>query len=142
VVVWQQVLRRIFGPKWDEVTGEWSKLHSEERHNMYSSPNIIKWIMSWQMRRAGHVPHMWDERKAYRVLMGKPTPCPSHHVWFDHPNNIWWRVQIMELLTVQFLQAPAISSLLSPNDIPSYPFSDILNLCSFLYVTKQVSHPY
>jgi hypothetical protein len=50
-----RVLRRIFGPKRDEVTGEWRKLHNEELHNLYSSPDIIRQIKSRQMRWAGHV---------------------------------------------------------------------------------------
>jgi hypothetical protein len=62
-----RVLRRIFGPKRDEVMGEWRKLHSEELHNLYSSPDIIR-----RMRWAGHVARMGEERKVYKVLVGKP----------------------------------------------------------------------
>jgi hypothetical protein len=54
-----RVLRRIFGPKRDEVTGEWRKLHNEELHDLYSSPNIIRIIKSRRMRWAGHVARMW-----------------------------------------------------------------------------------
>jgi hypothetical protein len=53
-----RVLRRIFGPKRDEVTGHWRKLHNEERHNLYSSPNIIRMMKSKRMRWAGHVARM------------------------------------------------------------------------------------
>jgi hypothetical protein len=67
-----RVLRRILGPKRDEVTGEWRKLHKEELHSLYSSPNIIKQIKSRRMRWAGHVSRMGEERNMYRVLMGKP----------------------------------------------------------------------
>jgi hypothetical protein len=67
-----RVLRRIFGPKRDEVTGEWRKLHSEELHILYSSPNIIRQIKSRRMRWAGHVVRIGEERKLYRVLMRKP----------------------------------------------------------------------
>jgi hypothetical protein len=67
-----RVLRRIFGPKRDEVTGEWRKLHSEELHNLYSSPNIIRQMKSRRMSWAGHVARMGEERNVYRVLMGKP----------------------------------------------------------------------
>jgi hypothetical protein len=67
-----RVLRRIFGPKRDEVTGEWRKLHSEELHNLYSSPDIIRQTISRQMKWAGHVAHMGEERKVYKVLVGKP----------------------------------------------------------------------
>jgi hypothetical protein len=66
------VLRGIFGPKSDEVTGEWRKLHNEELHNLYSSSNIIRQVNSRRMRWAGHVAHMGEERKLYKVLVGKP----------------------------------------------------------------------
>jgi hypothetical protein len=56
-----RVLRRIFGPKRDEVTGEWRKLHIEELHILYSSTNIIRQIKSRRMRWAGHVAHMGEE---------------------------------------------------------------------------------
>jgi hypothetical protein len=52
------VLRRIFGPKRDEVTGGWIKMHNEELHNLYSSPNVIRMIKSRRMRLAGHVARM------------------------------------------------------------------------------------
>jgi hypothetical protein len=55
------VLRRIFGPKRDEVTGEWKKLHSEELHILYCSPNIIRQIKSRRMRLVGHVARMGEE---------------------------------------------------------------------------------
>jgi hypothetical protein len=56
-------LRRILGPKRDEVTGDWRKLHSEELHNLYSSPNIIRMIKSRRMRWAGHVARMGGEEE-------------------------------------------------------------------------------
>jgi glucose/arabinose dehydrogenase len=64
-----RVLRGIVGPKRDEVTGEWRKLHSGELHNLYSSPDIIRQIKSRRMRWVGHVVHMGKERKLY-VLVG------------------------------------------------------------------------
>jgi hypothetical protein len=67
-----RVLRRIFGPKRDEVTGEWRKLHSEELHNLYSSPDIIRQVKSRRMRWARHVARMGEERNVYKVLVGKP----------------------------------------------------------------------
>jgi hypothetical protein len=57
-----RVLRRIFGPKRDEETGGWRKLHNEELHNLYSSPSIIRIIKSRRMRWAGHV-HEWGEKR-------------------------------------------------------------------------------
>jgi hypothetical protein len=62
------VLRRMFGPKRDEVTGEWRKLHSEELHDMYSSPSIIRIIKARRMRWAGHVTRMGEKRNAYRLF--------------------------------------------------------------------------
>jgi hypothetical protein len=67
-----RVLRRIFGPKRDGVTGRWRKLHNEELHNLYSSPSIIKIIKSRRMRWVGHVAPMGEKRKVYRLLVGKP----------------------------------------------------------------------
>ena len=61
------VLRRIFGPRMDEVTGEWRILHNEELNELYTSPNIEGWIKSRILRWAGHVTHMGEERGMYRV---------------------------------------------------------------------------
>jgi len=66
------VLRRIFGPRRDEITGEWRRLHNEELNDLYTSPNIVRVIKSTRMRWAGHVAHMDEERGVYRVLVGKP----------------------------------------------------------------------
>jgi len=67
------VLRRIFGPRRDEVTAEWRRLHNEELNDLYSSPNIVRVIKSRRMRWAGHVACMGEERVVYRVLVGKPA---------------------------------------------------------------------
>jgi hypothetical protein len=67
-----RVLRRIFGPKRDEVTGGWKKLHNEEFHNLYSSPCIIGMIKSRRLRFGGHVVRMDEKRNAFRILIGKP----------------------------------------------------------------------
>ena len=67
-----RVLRRIFGPKRDEVTGEWRKLHNEELNDLYSSPDVIQVIKSRRIKWAGHVAHMGEGSGAYRVLVGKP----------------------------------------------------------------------
>jgi hypothetical protein len=80
-----RVLRRIFGPKRDEVTGEWRKLHNEELHILFSSPNIIRQIKSKRMRLAGHVARIGEERNVHRVLMGKPEGKRPH----GRPRRKW-----------------------------------------------------
>jgi hypothetical protein len=67
-----RVLRRIFGPTRDELTGEWRKLHSGELCNLYSSSDIIRQIKSRKMSSAGHVARRGEVRNMYRVLVGKP----------------------------------------------------------------------
>jgi hypothetical protein len=67
-----RVLRRIFGRKRGDVMGEWGKLHNEELHNLNSTPDIIRQVMSRRMRSVGHVARMGEERKLYKVLVGKP----------------------------------------------------------------------
>ena len=62
-----KVLRRILGPRRDEVTGDWKRLHNEEINDLYSSPNIVRVIKSRRMRWAGHVGRMGEERWVYRV---------------------------------------------------------------------------
>jgi hypothetical protein len=85
-----RVLRRMFGPKKDEVTGEWIKLHNKELHDLYFSPSIIRIIKSRRMRWAGHVARMGVKRNAYRLLEGKPEgkrPLERpRRRWVD---NIW-----------------------------------------------------
>jgi hypothetical protein len=66
------VLRRIFGPKRNEETGEWRRLHNEELNDLYSSPNIIRVIKSRRMRWVGHVARMGGKIGAYRILVGRP----------------------------------------------------------------------
>jgi hypothetical protein len=81
------VLRRIFGPKRDEVTGGWRKLHNEEHHVSYSSPSIIGVIKARRMRWAGNVACMGEVRGAYNILVGKPEgrrPLGRHRCrWED-----------------------------------------------------------
>jgi hypothetical protein len=67
-----RLLRRISGPKMDEVTGEWRKLHNEELNGLYSLPNIVRVVKLRRMRWAGHVARMVEGRGVHRVLMGKP----------------------------------------------------------------------
>jgi hypothetical protein len=80
-----RVLRRIFGPKRDEVTGEWRKLHNEELHDSNSSPSIIRIIKARRMRWAGHVEQMGKKMNAYRLLGGKPEGRRP----LGRPRRIW-----------------------------------------------------
>jgi len=68
----KRVLRRVFGPKRDEITGEWRKLHNEELSDLYSLPNIVRVVKSRRMSWAGHVARMGKGRGVHRVLVGKP----------------------------------------------------------------------
>jgi hypothetical protein len=83
-----RVLRKIFGPKRDEVTAEWRKLHNEELHDLCSSPSIIRIIKSRRIRWAGHVARMGKKRNTYRLLVGKPEgkrPLGRpRHTWVDN----------------------------------------------------------
>ena len=67
-----RVLRRLFGPKRDEVTGKWRKLHNEELSDLYSLPNIVRVVKSRRMRWAGHIALLGEGRGVHRVLVGKP----------------------------------------------------------------------
>jgi hypothetical protein len=91
-----RVLRRLFGPKRDEVTGEWRKLHNEELHDLYSSPTSIRIMKAKRMRWAGHVARMGEKRNTYRLLLGntegkRPLGRPRRR-WF---NNI--RMDLVEV---------------------------------------------
>ena len=66
-----RALRRVFGPKRDEVTGKWRKLHKEELRDLYSLPNIVRVVKSRRMSWAGHVARMGEGRVVHRVLVGK-----------------------------------------------------------------------
>jgi hypothetical protein len=70
--VFENRVLRIFGPKRDEVTGGWRKLHNEELHGLYSSPSIVRVIKGRRMRWAGHVACMGAVRGACNILVGKP----------------------------------------------------------------------
>ena len=83
-----RMLRRIFGPKRGEVTGEWRKLHNEEINDLYSSPNIVRVIKSRKLRCAGHVARMRERIGVYRVLVVKPERkrplWRPRHRWKDN----------------------------------------------------------
>jgi hypothetical protein len=81
-----RVLRRIFGPKRDEVTGEWRKLHNEKLRDLYSSPSIFRLIKSRRMRWAGHVARMGEKRNQHRLLMGNPEGKRP----LGRPRCRWW----------------------------------------------------
>jgi hypothetical protein len=81
-----EVLRRIFGPKRVDVTWGWRKLHNEELHNLYSSPNIIRMMESRRIRWVGHVARMGEQRNAYRILVGKPEGKRP----LRRPRRGWW----------------------------------------------------
>jgi hypothetical protein len=82
------VLRRIFGPKGDEVRREWRKLHNEELNDLCTSPNIVRVIKSRRMRWAGHIARMGERRGVYRILVRKPKgkrPLGRHRrIWEDN----------------------------------------------------------
>jgi hypothetical protein len=67
-----RVLRKVFGPKRDEVTGEWRRMHNEKLNDLYSLPNIVRVVKSRRMSWAGHVARMGEDRDVHRVLVGKP----------------------------------------------------------------------
>jgi hypothetical protein len=87
---------RMFGPKRDEVTGEWRKVHNEELHDLYSSPSVIRIIKAKRMRWAGHVAQMEEKKNAFRLLMGKPEGTGP----LGSPRRSWWDNIRMDLVEV------------------------------------------
>ena len=83
------VFKTIFGPRRDEVTGEWRRLPNEELNDLYSSPNIVRVIKSRRMRWVGHVARMGKERGMHRVLVGKPEGKRP----FGRPRRRWVDLQ-------------------------------------------------
>jgi hypothetical protein len=81
------VLRRVFGPKRDEVTGEWRKLHNEELSDLYFLPNNVRVVKSRRMRWAGHVARMGEGRGVLRVLVGKPEGKGEYYLSLSYRNN-------------------------------------------------------
>jgi hypothetical protein len=92
-----RVLRRIFGPKREE-DGSCRKLHNDELHSLYSSPNIVRVIKSRRMRCTGHVARMRKGRVVYRVLVGRPEgkkpPKSSRRRWEDNIKMDLWEIGI------------------------------------------------
>jgi hypothetical protein len=93
------VLRGIFGPKVEEVTREWRKLHNEELHILYSSPTVLRVIISRRMRWAGHVARMERVRGLYRVLVGKSKGKRP----LGRPKSRWEDNSVMNLEKVECL---------------------------------------
>jgi hypothetical protein len=89
------IINQIFGPKRDEVTGGWRKLHNEELHGLYSSPSIVRVIKARRMRWAGHVARMGEVRGAYNILVGRPDGRRPRCRWEDNikmdltENKVW-----------------------------------------------------
>jgi hypothetical protein len=92
-----RVLKRIFGPKRDGVTGGWRKLHNEELHNLYSSPSIIRIIKSTRVRWVGHVVRMGEKRNVYRLLVGNPEGKRP----IGRPRRSWIGDIKMDLLEIE-----------------------------------------
>jgi hypothetical protein len=91
------VLRKIFGPKREE-DGSWRKLHNDELHSLYSSPNIVMVVKSKRMRWAGHVERMGEGRGVYRVLVGRPEgKRPLGRRWRRWEDNIKMDVSEIEI---------------------------------------------
>jgi hypothetical protein len=92
-----RVLRRMFGPKRDEATGEWRRLHNEELNDLHSSPHIIRVIKSRRMRWAGHVARMGEKRGAYRILVRRPRRRWEDNIKMDLREVGWVGINWIEL---------------------------------------------
>ena len=84
--MFENMVLSIFGPRRDQVTEEWRRLHNEELNDLYSSPNIVRVIKSRRMKWAGDVARMGEERGVYRVLVGKPE---GKNHWGDLDVDGW-----------------------------------------------------
>ena len=98
-----RVLRRVFGPKRDDVTGKWRKLHKEELNDLHSLPNTVRVVKSSRMRWAGHVARMGKDRRVHRVLVGKlegkmPLGRPRRG-WEDNINPLMTKLYLSDLKT-------------------------------------------
>jgi hypothetical protein len=103
-----RALRRIFGPKRDEETGGWRKLHNEELRGLYSSPSIVRVIKTRRMRWAGHVARMGEVRGAYNILVGRPEgrrPLGRpRHRWEDNINMHLWEIRFGDVDWIHWAQ--------------------------------------
>jgi hypothetical protein len=95
----KRVLRRVFGPKRDDVTGKWRKLHKEELNDLYSLPKIVRVVKSRRMRWAGHVARVGEDRGVHRVLMEKPEEKRSlgrpRRRWEDNIKmRVWGKIEV------------------------------------------------
>jgi len=88
----------IFGPKRDEIVGEWRKLHNEELNDLHSSPNIVRVIKSRRMRWAGHVARMGERRLVYRILVGKAEGKKP----LGRPRRRWEEIIKMNIQDVRY----------------------------------------
>ena len=102
-----RMLRRVFGPKRDEVTGEWRKLHNEELSNLCSLPNVVRVVNSRRMRWAGHVARMGEGRGVHRVLVGKPEGKRP----LGRPRHRWENNIKMDLQEVMNIQVPKMQGI-------------------------------
>jgi hypothetical protein len=107
-LILQLLYNRIFGPKRDEVTGGWRKLHNEELHVLYSSPSIVRVIKTRKMRWAGHVACMGEERGAYNILVGRlegrrPLGRPRRR-WEDNIKMYLWEIGFADVDWIDFAQ--------------------------------------
>ena len=99
------MLRRIFGPKRDEVKGELRKLHNEELSDLYSLPNIVRVVKSRRMRWTVHVARMGEREGVYRVLVGKPEgKRPLGRSWRRREDNIKMDLQEMGRVGVDWIE--------------------------------------
>jgi hypothetical protein len=103
-----RVLRKIFGPKRDEVTGDWRKLHNERLHSLYSSPSIIRVIKARRMRWAGHVARMVEVRGAYNILVARPEgrrpPGRPRHRWEVNIKMDLWEIGFEDVYWIHLAQ--------------------------------------
>ena len=90
-------MRKVYGPKRDEVTGAWRKLHNEELNDLYSLPNIVRAVKSRRMRWAGHMARMGEDRGVHRVLVGKPEEKRPlgrpRHRWEDNIKRVFRKLE-------------------------------------------------